>query len=152
MQNIKDKLLLIIVALGAIGLVDALYLSYARYAHVSVPCSITNGGCSIVAASPYAVMFGVPLAYLGVLFYLGILLLSILLVFGSKIKYLKELLLLLTIFGAIDSLYFLYLQGFVIKAFCIYCIISAVITFLLLVAASILNNKPKTWYNALTNN
>ncbi|MCD5384506.1 MAG: vitamin K epoxide reductase family protein [Candidatus Pacebacteria bacterium] len=132
-KNKKHKLNYIFLTLGLLGLLNSLYLSYARYMHVDLPCSITNGGCSVVAASPYAVMFGMPLAYLGVLFYLTILGLGILYLFKSNIKYIKETLLVVTTFGALDSLYFLYLQGFVINAFCIYCILSAIISFCLLV-------------------
>ncbi len=128
----KRNLLNIIVALNVVGLADALYLSYARYMHVDLPCSITNGGCSIVAASPYAVMFGMPLAYLGVAFYSIMLVTVLISVYKPQIYKIKEILLILSVFGALDSLYFLYLQGYVIGAFCIYCIISAGITFVLL--------------------
>ena len=143
MQKIQRKFGIMLLTLSAIGLIDALYLSYARYAHIDVPCSITNGGCSVVAASPYAVMFGVPLAYLGVLFYIVVSVLAVLLIMRIKIKKLNNYILVATLFGALDSLYFLYLQGFVIKAFCVYCIISALTSFVLLVVAYIFNQKLK---------
>ncbi len=135
-----------IIVLAFIGLIDSLYLSYARFASVDLPCSVTNGGCSVVAESPYAVLFGMPLAYLGVLFYLSILIISLLIIFKSKIKHLSDALLIITVLGALSSAYFLYLQGFVIKAFCIYCIVSAIISFILLAATYLLdklNNKNK---------
>jgi uncharacterized membrane protein len=125
-------------ALTIVGLMDALYLSYARYMSVDLPCSITNGGCSVVAASPYAVMLGVPLAYLGVLFYLIMFGALSAYVYKPSIKYIREAILTIAIFGALDSLYFLYLQAYVIKAFCIYCIISAVITFALVLITSVI--------------
>ena len=39
---------------------------------------------------------------------------------------------LVSILGALASVYFLYLQVAVIQAFCIYCIVSAVVAFLLM--------------------
>ena len=135
----KTKLQLSLIMLSIVGLLDALYLSYARYMHIDLPCSITNGGCAVVAASPYSVMFGVPLAYLGVAFYIAMLAVSVLLHFKPNIcKYMFELVFLVVTFASLDSLYFLYLQGFVIKAFCIYCIISAVITFSMFTITAVL--------------
>ncbi len=136
-KNIK----LILITLSLIGLLDSLYLSYARYMHVDLPCSITNGGCSIVAASPYAVIMGMPLAYLGVLFYIFIISIVFLYIFKPNTFYIKEIILTTSIFGALDSLYFIYLQAYVIKAFCIYCIISAIITFILVPLAYLLYKK-----------
>ncbi len=127
----KKKILISIIGVAFIGLIDALLLSYARYAHIDLPCDITSGGCATVAASPYAVMLGVPLAYIGALYYIAVLALSILLVRGFRHIYAPHALLGVTIFGALDSMYFLYLQGFVINAFCFYCIISAIATFIL---------------------
>ncbi len=131
MKKLNRYLPITLIILSLVGFIDALYLSYARYMHVDLPCSITNGGCSVVAASPYAVMFGVPLAYLGLVFYLIMFTLTVVYYFKSNIVNFTKVLLGVTLFGAIDSLYFLYLQGFVINAFCIYCIISAIITFCL---------------------
>ena len=127
----KNKILMGMVGVASLGLIDALFLSYARYAHIDLPCDITSGGCATVAASPYAVMFGMPLAYLGVVYYIAVLLLSVALLRGFRHAYARQALLGLTIFGALDSLYFLYIQGFIIGAFCIYCIISAAATFII---------------------
>ncbi len=130
----KKYILRIIQVIASIGLIDALYLSYSRYTGVNLPCSITDGGCAVVAASPYAVLFGIPLAYLGVLFYIAILIITCL-YNHFKTDIFKHILIGTIVFGALDSLYFLYLQGFVIGAFCIYCIISAIATFILLAPA-----------------
>jgi len=137
----KKYTLQIIQVVASIGLIDALYLSYSRYTGINLPCSITDGGCAVVAASPYAVLFGMPLAYLGVLFYIAILILTCLYKY-FKTDIFKHILIGAIVFGALDSLYFLYIQGFVIGAFCIYCIISAIATFILLAPAySLYQNK-----------
>ena len=127
----RKNILLGIVGVAGLGLIDALLLSYARYSHIDLPCSITSGGCATVAASPYAVMFGMPLAYLGVVYYVAVLLLSVLLLRKFRIPFASKVVLGVTLFGALDSLYFLYLQAFVIQAFCVYCILSACATFIL---------------------
>ena len=118
----------ILVVLGSIGLVDALYLAYSRYMHSSLSCSILEG-CNIVAASSHSVLFGVvPLAYLGVVFYASVVLLACTALFVRH-RSLVWLLVLATGAGALSSLYFLYVQAFLIRAFCVYCILSAVLAF-----------------------
>ncbi len=141
-KGMRHNALYWIIGLSSVGLIDALYLSYARYMGVTVPCSVTEGGCAIVAASPYAVVFGIPLAYLGVMFYAITIALAVLYKKYANF-YLQYALIATIVFGAIDSLYFMYLQAFVIGAFCIYCIISAIITWLLLVFAMILHIRHK---------
>ena len=141
MNKLNKYLPISLIVLSIVGFIDALYLSYARYMHVDVPCSITNGGCSVVSASPYAVMFGIPLAYLGLVFYTVMIVLTIVHYIKPGMTHLVKLLLAVTLFGAVDSLYFLYLQGFVINAFCIYCITSAIVTFCLFFIAIVLYSK-----------
>ncbi len=114
-----------------LGLLDTIYLSYTRYMHIDKMFCNGLSGCGIVESSPYAVMFGVPLAYLGLLFYMVMFIISLLLIYKVSIPRLRDVVLAMTIFGALDSIYFIYLQAFVIKAFCFYCIISAIITFCL---------------------
>ena len=72
----------------------------------------------------------VPLALLGVLEYFSELVVAVYLVLTNNILSLKLLRLLATL-GAIFSLYFVYLMVFVIKAICLYCFASAIISFAL---------------------
>jgi len=124
---------LVLAVLSFVGVIDSAYLSYTRFTDTEIVCGAIQGlsGCNVVAASPFSELFGIiPLAYLGLFFYLVILVLSILLFVDQKnIK--KRALLVLTGLGFLSSVYFLYLQAFVIFAFCIYCVISAAISTLL---------------------
>lgn len=110
--------------LSLIGIADTAYLSYTRATHGDLSCSILSG-CNIVAASPESVLFGiVPLAYLGLAFYIAIFVLALIFLF-SQTKAVLWLLVTATGLGFLSSIYFLYVQAYVIGAFCIYCLISA---------------------------
>jgi uncharacterized membrane protein len=115
-----------------LGLIDASFLTYNRFMHVPPPCGIgIFSGCAIVDRSPYSVMFGIPLSVFGMIFYiLGII--AALLVLYSRYTFRKYILGLVSVAGALSSMYFIYLQAYVIHAFCIYCLFSALCTFVLL--------------------
>lgn len=105
------------------GLIDALYLAYSYITANPVNCFLFDG-CGAVSASPYSKPFGIPLSYLGSLFYFGMLVI-VTINLKYKIKLLSNLALLGALLAFASSLYFTYLQGFVIEAFCTYCLISA---------------------------
>jgi uncharacterized membrane protein len=118
-----------------IGIVDAFYDSYAIYTGQLLWCPPPIDGCNVVANSPYARIFGVPLGYLGVIFYLYMFALAALLIFDPLSRGLRLGALLYAALGLSGSIYFMYVQFTFIHAFCIYCLISAVLTFFLLIAA-----------------
>jgi len=120
---------------AAIGIADAFYDSYAIYNGQLLWCPPPIDGCNTVANSPYARVFGVPLGYLGVIFYLYMFALAALLVFDPFSRGLRLGALLYATLGVSGSLYFMYIQITYIHAFCIYCLISAVLTLLLFIAA-----------------
>lgn len=133
MQNLKkllkiqllplpNKLIIAIVLLALIGFADATYLTVEHYSGVIPPCTI--GGCEQVLTSDYSIIFGVPVALGGALYYLFILVGS-LIYFESKKELYIRIALALTVIGFLMSLYFFYLQAVVIKAFCFYCLGSA---------------------------
>jgi uncharacterized membrane protein len=122
-------------ALALIGIADAFYDSYAVYNGQLLWCPPPIDGCNTVAASPYARIFGVPLGYLGLAFYLAMLGLALWLRFAPISRSLRWVALLYTGTGLAASTYFFYVQRTYIHAFCIYCLISGVLTLLLLIAA-----------------
>lgn len=121
----------LVVVLALLGLVDAAYLTQVAYTGGSLTCSIAGlSGCNVVAQSAYSKVFGVPLALYGVVFYAGFLLVFLF----SRIRPHHRLFLIVTLMGLVGvlfSTYFLYVQIVLIKALCIYCIGSAMVTYLL---------------------
>jgi len=111
--------------LALVGLTDALYLTVQHLSGRSVPCSVT-GGCEEVLTSAYAVVAGIPLAALGAAAYFSAFSLSTLAAFGYRSA--ARLLLPLVATMVLVSVWLFYLQAFVIRAFCQFCLLSAAIT------------------------
>jgi uncharacterized membrane protein len=113
-----------------IGLADAIYLTVEHVTGQSVRCTIV-AGCSEVLSSQYAVVAGVPLAAIGAAAYFSVFSLATLAAFGYRIA--GTLLTVVVILMFLVSLWLIYLQAFVIHAFCQFCLLSAAVTTVLLV-------------------
>jgi uncharacterized membrane protein len=116
--------------LSLAGLADAVYLTVEHLTGRSVRCSVTSG-CSEVLGSPYATIGGYPLALFGALAYFTAFSLATLAAFGSRRA--GNLFAVLVALMFATSLWLLYLQAFVLRAFCQYCLLSAAVTTLLAV-------------------
>ena len=109
-----------------VGLTDAVYLTVEHLSGQSVRCMVVSG-CDEVLQSSYAtVAAGVPVAAVGALAYFTAFSLATLAAFGYDGA--RRLLAPLVAVMFLATLWFLYLQAFVIKAFCTYCLISAIVT------------------------
>lgn len=106
-----------------LGFLDAAYLSLEHFLGRVPPCSIVEG-CEQVTTSVYSIIAGVPVALLGAVFYLTVLVLSIVYL-DTKRNGPLTFVACLTIIGFVASLAFVYIQLFVIHAICIYCMFSA---------------------------
>lgn len=128
----------LILALAFFGLADSVYLAQHQVSGIPLLCNIQSlSGCNIVAASQYSHIFGIPLAEFGILFYSVIFVLAALeIVIFDQL--LRRALQAISLVGVISSLYFTLVQVFVIGAFCIYCFVSALITLLILIFASLI--------------
>ncbi|HMN11332.1 MAG TPA: vitamin K epoxide reductase family protein [Bellilinea sp.] len=122
--------------LAVTGLVVAGYMAYVETQAVDAICGPV-GDCNAVQSSSYARLFGVlPIGVLGVIGYLGILAAW----FGARWwrdntgRRAQQAVLVMTVFGTLFSLYLTYLEPFVIKAVCAWCLTSAVIITLLMLA------------------
>jgi uncharacterized membrane protein len=119
-----------------VGLLDASYLTVEHLSGNSVRCMIVTG-CDEVLQSSYATLpGGVPVAALGAAAYFTAFSLATLAAFGYAGA--RRLLAPLVALMFLATLWFLYLQAFRIRAFCVYCLLSAAVTttLALLVAAS----------------
>lgn len=119
------KLYVTAAIVSLIGLADAIYLTVQHMTGESVRCTIVSG-CSEVLSSPYSVVAGVPLAMVGAAAYFSVFSLAILAAFGYRVAgvLLAPLVLLMFLF----SLWLIYLQAFVIGAWCQFCLLSAAVT------------------------
>jgi uncharacterized membrane protein len=120
------KLPLAAAFVALIGLADAVYLTVHHFTAEPVPCTII-AGCETVLTSPYAeIGGGIPLAGLGALAYFTAFSLAILAAFGNRMLWI--------VFGAqvalmsVFTAWLIYLQAYVIGAFCQFCMISAFTT------------------------
>jgi uncharacterized membrane protein len=118
-----------------IGIADAFYDSYAIYTGQLLWCPPPIDGCNTVANSPYARIFGVPLGYFGLVIYLHMFALAAILAFDPFSRGLRAGALLYAALGVFSSICFMYIQITFIHAFCVYCLISAILTVLLFIAA-----------------
>ncbi len=128
----------IMLALTALGLADALYLSWLKLAGKEAACA-GIGDCDVVNSSPYAEFMGIPVAVLGAGVYALILLLlwaeprlprerratALYTVFG------------LTFWGVAYSAYLTYIEVAVLHAICPFCVVSALVLLFLWVLAII---------------
>jgi len=93
-----------------------------------------NHDCSIVTESRWSHIFYVRNEVLGLLFYVGMVVAGLGLAFlGEYGELLRLTIRISTAFGVLFSLFLVFIQVKVIKDYCFYCLISAVITILLLV-------------------
>lgn len=120
----------LILICASIGFLDAVYLSIEHLLGVlggdgSVNCIVgSSGSCNIVLQSIYSEVLGIPLAYLGLLYYTAILIILIRLHKVRDIR-LWHLLQGIITFGFVTSIYLAYLQLFVLYTLCVYCMLSA---------------------------
>jgi uncharacterized membrane protein len=121
----RKRLYLIAAVIALFGLADGIYLTVEHLTGHTAEC-IASSGCQDVLGSKYAAIGPVPLAGLGALAYFTAFSAAILAAFGYRKC--GSFLTLVTgmMFGV--TLWLLYLQAFVLHAFCDYCLFSAGVT------------------------
>lgn len=123
---IPSWLAIVFLAGGFLGFIDSSYLSVLHYKNIIPPCSVL-GECETVLTSRYAVIGGVPVSLFGIVYYLALTVLSVL-YFDTKRSKFMIVAMGMSVLGFVFTLWLFFLQVFVIKAFCEYCLFSAVIT------------------------
>lgn len=125
MMNRAVILYTVAAIVSLVGLADALYLTAEHVSGRSIRCTVFSG-CSDVLSSPYASLRGIPLAALGAAAYFTVFSLATLAVFGYRFA--ARLLPMLVGLMFVVTLWLVYLQAFVIKQFCEFCLLSAAVT------------------------
>lgn len=114
------------IVLGLIGLADSVYLTWIKLTDSLAVCG-GIGNCESVNSSRFAEFGGIPIALIGALGYMAILVTLVL--DDRKADWRDGLRLTLfgfTLTGTLFSLYLTYLEVFVLRAICPYCVLSAV--------------------------
>lgn len=117
--------------LSLTGLAISAFLFYEYTFAGSVMCPLGQG-CDIVRASPYSYIFGIPLPFPGLLFYLAMAILAVVSSHELPVKIVKKLQLLIASSGVVFGIYLTYLEAFVIKAYCFWCVLSFIISVVIL--------------------
>lgn len=125
MGKMTVRLHALVMFVSLIGLGDSVYLTVQHLTGRSVRCTVTST-CSKVLSSAYATLGGIPTAAWGAAAYLTVFSLATLVVFGyfgvrRWLSWLVAAMLAAT-------LVLIYLQAFVIRAWCEYCLLSAAVT------------------------
>ena len=110
------------------GLADSVYLTVTHLTGENVAC-VASSGCSEVLSSAYASVGKIPLGALGALAYFLAFSLATLVAFGYAQA--QTFLTFVVAVMLTTTLYLLYVQAFVLHAFCDFCLLSAGFTFAL---------------------
>ena len=127
-MNVRAVLNTIAALISLAGLADATYLTVIALTGESAACGPSTG-CFEVLGSSYARIAGIPVAALGVAGYFAAFTFAIFAGFGYRRAWKWFTITVWTMFAA--TLWLLYVQAFVLHAFCRFCLFSAALTFLL---------------------
>lgn len=133
-MNRQIKIISIIgVVLSMIGLADSIYLTIAHYTTpVILACPESKFiNCAKVTSSHYSVIHGIPLAVLGLFFFTIMLILQLPKLWQIKSNIIWKIRLAFSSIGLITIFYLVYVELYKLKAICLYCTLTHIITFLL---------------------
>lgn len=121
----------LIFSFSLLGFTVSSFLLYEYNLSGSMLCP-TGTGCDIVRASPYSSFLGISIPILGVVFYLTMAILSVVHSHDLPTKLIKKLQLVFALAGVGFGVYLTYLEAFVINAFCFWCVVSFIISLIIL--------------------
>jgi uncharacterized membrane protein len=123
--------------LASLGLIDAIYLTFIKFANNRAFCLQGVGDCYGVNTSVYSEIHGIPISILGAGAYLTIL---VLLYLERKSEFFESntsiIIFGVTLVGVLYSLYLTYIEVAVLRAICPFCVISATVMILLFIIST----------------
>ncbi|MGO9781446.1 MAG: vitamin K epoxide reductase family protein [Streptosporangiaceae bacterium] len=122
--------------LAILGLAASAYLTYTHFTDSALAgCTETSGAvnCGKVTTSPQSIVFGIPVAVLGLAFYVFLVAIMSPFAWRSQRREIALVRMLSLVVGIGFVLYLLYAELFQIGAICLYCTSVHIITFLLFV-------------------
>lgn len=133
---------LALLVFSLIGALDAAYLSYA---HLFSPDACSAGsGCGAVMASPYSRILGIPLSTIGLGLYLAIIAASWRSFHADLRAESLRWVSLLALIGNVPAAVLVYLQAFVIGAWCPFCLLSTVLMVTILIVSILARKRSGT--------
>lgn len=132
-----------IAVLALVGIFVALYL-WLHALGFGGPLKCGTGGCETVQTSQYAVLFGMPVAFYGVVGYFAIFIIALISLRPAALAEPKwnRLMLGLATVGVLFTAYLTYLELFVIHAICRWCVGSAVVIAAIWIVALVALRRP----------
>lgn len=140
-NSLPKSFLVVSIAVALLGFADASYLTIEHFRGTTPPCFIVSG-CGTVTTSVYSQIGPIPVALLGALYYFVISLL-LFLALESKNDKPARAAFLLTPLGILASGYFLYIQAFILNAYCLYCLGSVATSTILFMLAIVADRMEK---------
>jgi uncharacterized membrane protein len=122
------RYLIIFLVIAFIGLLNSGYLFLSHYRHKKIACPI-GGKCNEVTESKYSKTFGIRNDFMGILYYLFVIIVGIFIYNGFR--EIKIIFIIIEGLALLFSIYLIYVQAFVLRSYCFYCIVSAVINLIL---------------------
>ena len=117
-----------VAVVAVVGLADATYLTVQALTGETLTCG-GSPDCFRVLGSSYAKLGGIPVALMGALAYFTVFTLATFAAFGYA--HVGKFLPLMVGMMFLGTLWLLYVQAFLLHAYCRYCLFSAAITFLI---------------------
>ena len=141
----EGTVLRLILILSLLGIALSGYLTYVHFNRSEGWCPI-GGGCYDVWDSEYSVIFGIPVALLGLLGYVALFGMSYLRLYYPDLDIVENFpayILVISIIGAGFSIYLTLIEIFVIQAVCDYCLSAFVVMMAILgsIAYGVLKGK-----------
>ena len=122
------------IILGSIGTINSYYIYHKKIRNQPLVCNIIGKNCNKVIRSKYGSVFGIDNTLFGILYYAGIALYGLGSIFFSNLAALEPYVFWATAGAALFSAYLLYAQIFVLKEYCQYCLLSALLSIIIFLA------------------
>jgi uncharacterized membrane protein len=134
----------VLLSLGGLGV--SLYLTVAHYGSgITLACPDSGViDCQKVTTSPQSVIFGIPVAVLGMVFFAAMLLLNSPRAWRESGPFVRLTRIALASFGVGFVVYLIYTELFTIHAICLWCTATHVLAFLLFVVLALAESFART--------
>ncbi len=130
-----NRSLIVIWLAGIVGFIDASYLTLIKFTKTPLYCTPGLGDCHTVNSSKWSELWGIPIAAFGAAAYAMVILVLLLGKRSEWVSRYQNLILFGVSFtGFLYSMYLTFLEIFVIRAICQWCMLSALTVTVIMIA------------------